>query len=311
MYYNEKFNISGVEGGETAVKIARRWGYRVKKIPANEAVVIFVKNNFWGRTLSAISSSTNPVAYEDYGPYMPGFKIIPYNDVTALENELKNPNVCAFMMEPIQGEAGVIVPDDGYLKEVRRLCSKHNVLWIADEIQTGIGRTGRLLAVDHENVRPDILIIGKGLGGGFLPISAVLAHENVMNVITPGSHGSTFGGNPLATKVAIATLNVIKEEGIVENSETIGHKFRSELSTHLPKDVVPIIRGKGLMNAICINPDYGSPWDLCLELKDQGILTKPCDGNALRFTPPLNLSESELQEGLEMIYKAVKKFSKK
>nr|BAN21227.1 ornithine aminotransferase [Riptortus pedestris] len=299
---------TGVEGGETAVKIARRWGYRVKKIPSNKAVVVFVRNNFWGRTLSAVSSSTNPTAYEDFGPYMPGFTLIPYDDTAALQEALSNPNVCAFMMEPIQGEAGVIVPKDGYLKEVRRLCDEHNVLWIADEIQTGLGRTGRLLAVDHEEVRPDILIIGKGLAGGFVPMSAVLANDNVMNVITPGSHGSTFGGNPLATRLAITTLRLLKE-GAIDNAAVMGEKFRRELRNNLPKDVIPIVRGRGMMNAICVNPDYGTPWDLCLELKDQGLLSKPCDGNAMRFTPPINMNEIELQEGLEMIYKAVKEFS--
>ncbi|XP_014270600.1 ornithine aminotransferase, mitochondrial isoform X1 [Halyomorpha halys] len=296
---------TGVEGAETSLKIARRWGYRKKKIPENQAVVVFVEKNFWGRTLSAISTSNNPVAHEHYGPYMPGFQIIPYNDLESVETALKNPNVCAFMIEPIQGEAGVIVPNDGYLKEVRRLCTKHNVLWIADEIQTGLGRTGALLAVDYENVKPDILIIGKGLGGGFIPISGILSSDDIMSVLTPGSHGSTFGGNPLAAKLAISTLKVIKEEGVVENSRILGEKLRKELRNQLPEDVIPIVRGKGLMNALVVNPNYGSAMDLSLIMMDLGLITKPCDDTTVRLTPALIMTEADINEGIDIIIKSV------
>ncbi|KAL1122981.1 hypothetical protein AAG570_003305 [Ranatra chinensis] len=301
---------TGVEGGETAVKIARRWGYTVKKICENKALVVFPEGNFWGRTMSAISTSTNPVMYENFGPFMEGFGLVPYNDLCALEEALKNPNVCAFMMEPIQGEAGVVVPNERYLSEVRRLCTMYNVLWIADEVQTGLGRTGALLACDHECVRPDMAIIGKGLAGGFTPVSAVLANDNVMSVITPGSHGSTFGGNPLGCKLAMKTLEIIKEEKLIENSAILGEKFRTELICRLPKDKVPFIRGKGLMNAIAINPEYGTAWDFCVKLKDNGLLTKPCDGNVVRFTPPLILNDQQLSQGLDIIEKTVNELKK-
>lgn len=243
---------TGVEGGETACKLARRWGYDIKKIPSNEAKIIFAENNFWGRTLSAISSSTDPTSFAGFGPFMPGFLIVPYNDTIALEEMLKDPTVCAFMVEPIQGEAGVVVPDEGYLREVRRLCTKYNVLFIADEVQTGLARTGKMLACDHENVRPDILILGKALSGGMYPVAAVLCDNEIMLTIKPGEHGSTYGGNPLGCKIAIAALECLLQENMAANAERLGQKLRKELSK-LPKDVVSIVRGKGLLNAIVIN----------------------------------------------------------
>lgn len=243
---------TGVEGGETACKLARRWGYEVKKIPQNQAKIIFAEGNFWGRTLSAVSASSDPTCYEKFGPFMPGFELVPYNNLIALEEKLRDSNVCAFMVEPIQGEAGVVVPDDGYLQEVRRLCTKYNCLFIADEVQTGLSRTGRLLACDYENVRPDILVLGKALSGGMYPVSAVLANDSVMLTIRPGEHGSTYGGNPLGSKVAIAALQVLLDEKLAENADRLGLILREELNK-LPKDVVTCVRGKGLLNAIVID----------------------------------------------------------
>lgn len=243
---------TGVEGGETACKLARRWGYDVKKIPQNNARIVFAEGNFWGRTLSAVSASSDPTCYSGFGPYMPGFDLIPYNDLNALEEKLKDPNVCAFMVEPIQGEAGVVVPDPGYLSGVRELCTKYNCLFIADEVQTGLGRTGRLLACDHENVRPDILVLGKALSGGLYPVAAVLANDDIMLTIKPGEHGSTYGGNPLGCKVALAALEVLLNENLADNSERMGAKLRQELMK-LPKNVVSTVRGKGLLNAIVID----------------------------------------------------------
>lgn len=243
---------TGVEGGETACKLARRWGYEVKKIPANSAKIIFAEGNFWGRTLSAISASSDPTCYNGFGPYMPGFELIPYNDLIALEEKLRDPNVCAFMVEPIQGEAGVVIPDAGYLSGVRELCTKYECLFLADEVQTGLARTGRLLACDHENVRPDILILGKALSGGLYPVAAVLANDDIMLTIKPGEHGSTYGGNPLASKVALAALKVLIDENLADNADRMGIKLRNELEK-LPKNVVSIVRGKGLLNAIVIN----------------------------------------------------------
>lgn len=243
---------TGVEGGETACKLARRWGYDVKKIPDNQAKIIFAEGNFWGRTLSAISASSDPSCYGRFGPFMPGFHLVPYNDLAALEEKLQDPTVCAFMVEPIQGEAGVVVPDPGYLTEVRRLCTKYNCLFIADEVQTGLGRTGKLLACHHENVRPDIVVLGKALSGGMYPVAAVLADDNIMLTIKPGEHGSTYGGNPLGSSVAIAALNVLQEEKLAENAEKLGQKLRSELNK-LPNSVVKLVRGKGLLNAIVID----------------------------------------------------------
>jgi len=290
---------TGVEGGETANKLARKWGYKVKGIPKNKAKTVFAENNFWGRTLAAVSSSTDPSAYSDYGPFMPGFTNVPYNDLAALEVELSDPNSCAFMVEPIQGEAGVFVPDPGYLKGVRDLCTKYNVLWIADEVQTGLCRTGKMLCVDHEQVRPDIVVLGKALSGGVLPVSGVLCDDEIMLTIRPGEHGSTYGGNPLACKVAIASLEVLINEKLAERSELLGTTLRSELGK-LPESVVKQVRGKGLLNAIVINSEF-SAMDVCMQLRDKGLLAKPTHGDIIRFAPPLVISEDELKECLDII----------
>ncbi|XP_071089528.1 ornithine aminotransferase, mitochondrial-like [Haliotis cracherodii] len=297
---------TGVEGGETACKLARKWAYLVKGVPNNQARIIFAAGNFWGRTLAAVSSSTDPDCYNGYGPYMPGLSIVNYDDISALEKELQDPNVCAYMMEPIQGEAGVVVPQEGYLRKVRELCTKYNVLWIADEVQTGLARTGKRLAVDHENVRPDIVILGKALSGGVLPVSAILADDEVMLTIKPGEHGSTFGGNPLACKVAIAALQVLEEEKLADNAEKLGKILRSELGK-LPKDVVSIVRGKGLLNAIVINKKWDA-WNVCVKLRDNGLLAKPTHGDIIRFAPPLTITESQLHECIEIITKTVLSF---
>lgn len=292
---------TGVEGGETAIKLARRWAYAKKGVPENKAKVIFAEGNFWGRTLAAISASTDPSSYKDFGPFMPGFDLVPYNDTVALEKALQDPNVCAFMVEPIQGEAGVVVPDAGYLKKVRELCTRHNVLFIADEIQTGLARTGKMLACDHENVRPDILILGKALSGGVLPVSAVLADDFIMLNIKPGEHGSTYGGNPLACAVAITALTVLKEEKMTENAAAMGELLRSELAK-LQSPFITTIRGKGLLNAIVIkhdNPD--ASWDLCLALKDRGLLAKPTHGDKIRFAPPLLITREQILECVQLI----------
>ncbi|PSN45460.1 Ornithine aminotransferase [Blattella germanica] len=293
----------GVEGGETACKLARKWGYAKKKIRENEAKIVFVEGNFWGRTLAAISSSTDPSSYAGFGPYMPGFNIIPYNDLKALEEALKDPTVCAFMVEPIQGEAGVVVPHDGYLKGVRELCDKYNVLWIADEVQTGLGRTGKMLAVDHENVKPDILVLGKALSGGVMPVSAALANDDVMLCIKPGEHGSTYGGNPLGCKVAMAALEVLEEENLAQNAEKLGAILRSELSK-LPKDKVSIVRGKGLLNAIVINKEFDA-WEVCIKLMENGLLAKPTHGDIIRLAPPLVINEDQLRDSVEIIKKTI------
>ncbi|BFZ02429.1 hypothetical protein BsWGS_05467 [Bradybaena similaris] len=297
---------SGVEGGETACKLARKWGYKVKKIPDNQARIIFVEGNFWGRTLAAVSSSTDPLSYTDFGPFMPGFSVIPYNNVKALEKEFQDPNVCGFMFEPIQGEAGVVVPNEGYLKKVRELCTKYNVLMIADEVQTGLGRTGRRLACDHENVHPDVLILGKALSGGVLPVSAVLADDEVMLSIGSGEHGSTFGGNPLACKVALEALKVVEEEQLAENAEKLGIILRNELS-RIPKDVVKAVRGRGLLNAIVINAGIDA-WDICLKMRDNGLLAKPTHGDIIRFAPPLVITEGQLYECIDIISRVVSSF---
>ncbi|KAH8323962.1 hypothetical protein KR074_002272 [Drosophila pseudoananassae] len=294
---------TGVEGGETACKLARKWGYLQKKIPANQAKIIFARNNFWGRTLSAVSASNDPSSYEGFGPFMPGFELIEYDNITALEQALKDPNVCAFMVEPIQGEAGVVVPSNGYLKKVRELCTKNNVLWIADEVQTGLARTGKLLAVNYEEVQPDILILGKALSGGLYPVSAVLCNDPVMLCIKPGEHGSTYGGNPLGCRVAMAALEVLQEEKLAENAFKMGELLRSELST-LPKDVVSVVRGKGLLNAIVINEKYDA-WKVCLKLKENGLLAKPTHGDIIRFAPPLVINESQMRESIEIIKKTI------
>jgi len=303
---------TGVEGGETANKLARKWGYLKKNIPENKARIIFAKGNFWGRTLAAISSSDDPLSYEGFGPYMPGYDLIPYNDLDALENELKDSNVSAFMVEPIQGEAGVVVPDEGYLKGVRELCTKYNVLFIADEVQTGIGRTGKLLATDYENAKPDILILGKALSGGVFPVSAVLANNEVMMCIKPGEHGSTFGGNPLACVVAKAALDVIVDEKLSENAFELGNYFRSEINKFIEKsDLVNLIRGKGLLNAIVINDLETSEtaWNLCVEMKNNGLLAKPTHGNIIRFAPPLTITKEQLKTCIEIITNTVENYS--
>jgi ornithine--oxo-acid transaminase len=300
---------TGVEGGETAIKLARRWGYAVKGIPENQAKVLFAEGNFWGRTLAAISSSTDPSSYKGFGPYMPGFGIVPYNDLQALETALADSNVAAFMVEPIQGEAGVVIPTEGYLKGVRDLCTKYNVLFIADEIQTGLARTGKMLACDHENVRPDILILGKALSGGTLPISAILADDTIMMQIKPGEHGSTYGGNPLACAVAMKALEVLKSDKMAENASAMGALLRSELEK-LQSPLIKLVRGKGLLNAIVINhPDPEVSWELCLHLKDLGLLAKPTHGDKIRFAPPLVINEAQIKEAVGIIAEALKRIS--
>ena len=302
---------TGVEGGETALKLCRKWAYKVKGITENKAKILFAENNFWGRTLAAVSSSTDPSAYSDYGPYLPGFEIVKYNDLTALEAALEDPDVAGFMVEPIQGEAGVMVPDEGYLKKAFELCQSKNVLFIADEVQTGISRTGRLFCCQHEGFRPDILILGKALSGGVFPVSAVLADNEIMMTIKPGEHGSTFGGNPLACKVAMAALEVAIEENLAENADRLGKIFRSELSEYAKtNDLIELVRGKGLLNAIVINDteDSSTAWDICMKLKENGLLAKPTHGNIIRFAPPLVMNEEQLRNGVAIIIKTMNSF---
>ncbi|XP_069468138.1 ornithine aminotransferase, mitochondrial isoform X2 [Ambystoma mexicanum] len=299
---------TGVEGGETACKLARKWAYTVKGIPKYKAKILFAAGNFWGRTLSAISSSTDPSSYDGFGPFMPGFEIIPYNDLPALERALQDPHVAAFMVEPIQGEAGVIVPDEGYLTGVRDLCTAHNVLFIADEVQTGLGRTGKLLAVHHESVNPDIVVLGKALSGGFYPVSAVLCNDEVMLSIKPGEHGSTYGGNPLACRVGIAALEVLENEKLSENAENMGALLRAELMK-TPSDIVTCVRGKGLLNAIVIKETKDcDAWKVCLRLRDNGLLAKPTHGDIIRLAPPLVINEDEVRECAEIIHKTLLSF---
>lgn len=299
---------TGAEADETALKLARKWGYEKKGIPENEAKIIVCENNFHGRTITIISMSTDPDAYKGFGPYTPGFKTIPYNDLQALENELKDENVAAFLVEPIQGEAGVYVPEDGYLKKSYDLCKANDVLFIADEVQTGIARTGKLLACDHEGVRPDILILGKALSGGAMPVSAVLADDDIMLVIKPGEHGSTFGGNPVAGKVAIAALEVIREEKLAENAEKLGKIFREELEK-IDSDMIELVRGKGLLNAIIIKPKNGKEaWDVCLKLRDNGLLAKPTHGHIIRFAPPLVINEEQVRKAADIIKETILSF---
>ena len=292
---------TGVEAGETAVKLARRWGYRVKGIPENKARIVFVQGNFWGRTTSAISSSTDPSSFQDFGPFMPGFDIIPYDDIPALEKALAAPDVAGFMFEPIQGEAGVVVPQEGYLKAVREICTKHRVLMMADEVQTGLGRTGKRLACDHEEVRPDILILGKALSGGVLPVSAVLADDEIMLTIGPGEHGSTFGGNPLGCAVAMASLQVLKEEKLAENAEELGSYLRSELRK-IDSPLIRIIRGKGLLNAIVIEEKAQvTAAQICYGFKHRGLLAKPTHGHIIRLAPPLVINKAQIDQALDAI----------
>ena len=299
---------TGVEGGETANKLARKWGYMKKGIEKNKARIIFAKGNFWGRTLAAISSSDDPSSYEGFGPFMPGYDLIPYNDLEALETELKDFNVCAFMVEPIQGEAGVVVPDEGYLAGVRELCNKYNVLFIADEVQTGIARTGKMLACDYEDARPDLLILGKAISGGVFPVSAVLADDEIMLCIQPGEHGSTFGGNPLACKVAQAALEVVIDENLAKNAYRLGKIFRKELRA-FDNDMITLVRGRGLLNAIVIKPKNGKEaWDVCLKLRDNGLLAKPTHGDIIRFAPPLVITEEQLMDCIAIIKKTIISF---
>jgi ornithine--oxo-acid transaminase len=307
--YNKVLPMNtGVEGGETAIKLARRWAYDKKGVAENQAKIIFAEGNFWGRTLAAISSSTDPSSYKGFGPFMPGFGLVPYNDIAALEAALQDKNVAAFMVEPIQGEAGVVLPDDGYLQKVRVLCTKYNVLFIADEIQTGLCRTGKLLACDHEAVRPDILILGKALSGGTMPVAAILADDNIMLNIKPGEHGSTYGGNPLACAVAMASLQVLKDEQMAENATAMGTLLRDELGK-IQSPLIKTIRGRGLLNAIVIeheNPE--AAWDICLAMKDNGLLAKPTHGDKIRFAPPLIITKEQVLESVAIIAKSLKGF---
>jgi ornithine--oxo-acid transaminase len=301
---------TGVEGGETAVKLARRWAYKVKGVEENKARVIFAKGNFWGRTMSAISSSTDPSSYKNFGPFMPGFDLVDYNDLPALEKALQDHNVAAFMVEPIQGEAGVLVPDEGYLSGVRALCTKYKVLFIADEIQTGLCRTGKMLACDHEGVRPDILILGKALSGGYMPVSAVLADDEIMLTIGPGEHGSTYGGNPLGCAVAMTALAILKDENLAENSEILGELFRSEMRKLQQEcDLITTVRGRGLFNAIVIKEKEGkTAWDVCLQFAEKGLLAKPTHGDIIRFAPPLVITKEQLMDCVRIIREVILAF---
>jgi len=300
---------TGVEAVETALKLARRWGYEVKQVPNNEAVILVCEHNFHGRTLNVISFSTDSSSTHHFGPFMSGYQVIPYNDVAALAQALQHPNVVGFLVEPIQGEAGVVVPDEGYLAQAAALCKEHKVLFIADEIQTGLCRTGALLACDHEQVKPDVLILGKALSGGTIPVSAVLCNDDIMLTIKPGEHGSTYGGNPLACAVAIASLEVLKEENMAENAAELGAYFRNELIAFQHPNIV-IVRGKGLLNAIIVNdsPDSETAWNLCLKLRDNGLLAKPTHGNIIRFAPPLVMNEEQLMECVHIIEKTILEF---
>ncbi|XP_011167861.1 ornithine aminotransferase, mitochondrial isoform X2 [Solenopsis invicta] len=299
---------TGCEGGEIAVKVARRWGYRVKKIPSNKATVVFAKGNFWGRSLAAISSSTDPLNYTDFGPYMPLFDNVPYDDANALEQKFQeNPNICAFMVEPIQGEGGIIVPTDGYLKRVRELCTQYNVLWIDDEIMVGLGRTGTRLAVDHEGCKPDILVLGKSLSGGMYPVSGILANDEVMLCLDFGSHGSTFAGNPLGNRIALEAVKIIEEEKLAENAKKLGKVLKEEISK-VPKEIAKEFRGRGLFASLVINKGLISEWDISMKLKEAGLLTRgtPCEGEAMRICPPLTITEEQLRESLNIFISVLK-----
>jgi len=292
---------TGAEGDETALKLCRKWAYTKKGIPENQAKIIVCEGNFHGRTITVISMSTDPDSYGGFGPFTPGFIKIPYNDLPSLEEALKDPTVAGFLVEPIQGEAGVFVPDEGYLSKAAKLCKDHNVLFIADEVQTGIARTGKLLACDHENVRPDILILGKALSGGVYPISAVLADDDIMLCIKPGEHGSTFGGNPMASKIAIAALDVVRDEKLAENAETLGDLFRTELRK-IKSDRIELVRGKGLLNAVVIKPQGTSTaWDVCVAMKDNGLIAKPTHEHIIRFAPPLVINKDQILEAVQII----------
>jgi ornithine--oxo-acid transaminase len=300
---------TGAEGVETALKLCRKWAYEKKGIPENQAKIIICEGNFHGRTTTIISMSTDPDARKNFGPYTPGFEIIPYNNADALAKALEDPNVAGFMVEPIQGEAGVFVPDEGYLAKCSALCKEKNVLFIADEVQTGIARTGRLICCEHENVRPDILILGKALSGGVYPVSAVLADDEIMLCIKPGQHGSTFGGNPIAAKVGMAALQVVKDENLSERAEKLGKIFRDEVSG-IESEMVQLVRGKGLLNAIVIKPKNGKEaWDVCLKMAENGLLAKPTHGDIIRFAPPLVISEEQLREAVGIIRKSIESFN--
>jgi len=310
-YQKALFMNSGAEANETAIKLARKWGYLKKGIPDNKAVIIAVRKNFHGRTTTIISASTDPSATRGFGPLMPGFEIVDYDNVAALEKALANPHVCALWIEPIQGEAGVYVPAEGYLKAAEKLCRQHNVLLMMDEIQTGIARTGMMLASDHESVRPDLLILGKALSGGVFPVSLVLADDDVMLVIKPGEHGSTFGGNPLAAAVCMEALQVVKDERLAENASRLGVVFRERMTAFTKKtSLITTVRGKGLLNAIVINdkPDSETAWNICLEFAKNGLLAKPTHGNIIRLAPPLVISEEQIHECCDIIEKSVIKF---
>ena len=299
---------SGAEADETALKLCRRWGYDVKGIPADQAKIIVCDNNFHGRTITIITLSNDPSSYAGFGPFTPGFVRIPYDDIPALEEALKDPNVAGFLLEPIQGEAGVYVPHEGYLKKAYDLCKAHNVLFMADEVQTGIARTGKMLACDHEGVRPDVLILGKAISGGLMPVSCVLADDEIMLTIKPGEHGSTYGGNPIAAKVSMAALQVIKDEKLEENAERLGKIFRERMKA-IKSDMVEIVRGKGLLNAVVITPKNGkTAWDVCLKLRDNGLLAKPTHEHIIRFAPPLVINEEQLIEAIGIIEKTLKEF---
>ncbi len=299
---------TGAEADETALKLCRKWAYMKKGIPDNEAKIIVCDGNFHGRTITIVSLSNDPESYAGYGPFTPGFIRIPYNDIPALEKALEDPNVAGFLVEPIQGEAGVYVPDEGFLRKAAELCKKHRVLFIADEVQTGIGRTGRLLACDHEDVRPDILVLGKALGGGVMPVSCVLADDEIMLCIKPGEHGSTFGGNPIAAKVSVAALEVVRDEKLTENAARLGEIFRERLGS-VKSDMVELVRGKGLLNAVVIKPKNGkTAWDVCLRLRDNGLLAKPTHQHIIRFAPPLVIDEEQLLEAIDIIEKTLAEF---
>lgn len=299
---------SGAEADETALKLCRRWGYDVKGIPADQAKIIVCDNNFHGRTITIVTLSNDPSSYAGFGPFTPGFVRIPYDDIPALEEALKDPNVAGFLLEPIQGEAGVYVPHEGYLKKAYDLCKAHNVLFMADEVQTGIARTGKMLACDHEGVRPDVLILGKAISGGLMPVSCVLADDEIMMTIKPGEHGSTYGGNPIAAKVSMAALQVIKDEKLEENAERLGKIFRERMKA-IKSDMVELVRGKGLLNAVVITPKNGkTAWDVCLKLRDNGLLAKPTHEHIIRFAPPLVINEEQLIEAIGIIEKTLKEF---
>lgn len=310
-YDKALFMNSGAEANETAIKLARKWGYTTKKITEDKAVIVAVKNNFHGRTTAIISASTDPLARAGFGPFMPGFEIIDYDDISALDQALSNPNVCGLWIEPIQGEAGVYVPQDGYLKKAAEVCKKNNVLLMMDEIQTGIARTGKMLAADHEHVRPDLLILGKALSGGTMPVSCVLADDPVMLLLKPGEHGSTFGGNPLAAVICIEALQVIKDEHLADNAERLGKIFRERMQALIGKSkLVKLVRGKGLLNAIVINdtPESETAWNLCLAFARNGLLAKPTHGNIIRLAPPLVITEDQVHECCDLIENSLREY---